>query len=244
MDFLRILLPIITFFSTLAGGLFTLNFKGKTHYFLAFSAGTLLAISFLDLLPESSNIALANNVSLPLIYGIVLLGFVVYHLLEKLILIHSHSQEGEEKHEHKIGTLGGSALIFHSFLDGVAIGTAFQANFELGLLVALAVILHDFADGLNTVTILLKSKSSRKKALTFLFFDAIAPVIGSASTLLFSIPEYFLAFLLAWFVGEFLYLGATDLLPSAHELKSSRKTVLATLLGMLLIFLLTRILNF
>ncbi len=227
----------------MAGGLFTLKYKSKLHYFLAFSAGTLMAIAFLDLLPESANIAIGNQVNLSLIFMTVLGGFIIYHLLEKLILIHSHSDE-EGEHEHNFGVFGSSGLIFHSLLDGVAIGTAFQANFDLGIIVALAVILHDFADGLNTVTMLLKSKSSRKKVITFLVFDALAPVIGAFSTFLFSMPEYVLAFILAAFVGEFIYLGATHMLPSAHEMKSSKKTVLATLAGVALIFILTRFLTF
>lgn len=244
MEYIRLVLSLVTFFSTLAGGFFTLKLKGnKVHYFIAFSAGTLVSISFLDLLPESVSIAANNSISLPLIFIVVLVGFLAYHLLEKVILIHSHSQE-DESHEHNVGFLGGSALVLHSFLDGVAIGTAFQANFQLGIIIAFAVIFHDFADGLNTVTVLLKNNSSRKKAVAFLFLDATAPVIGAFSTLLFTIPEYFLAFILAWFVGEFLYLGATDMLPSAHRLKSSLKTVLATLIGVALIFILTRFLNF
>ncbi|HET7152659.1 MAG TPA: ZIP family metal transporter [Candidatus Kapabacteria bacterium] len=243
MNAYRLILSVITFFSTMAGGLFTLRFKSKLHYFLAFSAGTLVTISFLDLLPESSSIAQQNGVGLPAIFTAALIGFVVYHLLEKLILIHSHAQEEGESHEHVIGTMGGSALIVHSFLDGFAIGTGFQASFNLGLLVAMGVILHDFADGLNTVTFLLQAKSTRKRAITFLVADATAPVLGALLTYVFSIPVYWLAFILAWFVGEFLYLGAADLLPAAHQVRSSNKTILSTLFGVLVIWLLTGLLN-
>jgi ZIP family zinc transporter len=244
MNPLAILLPVATFFSTLAGGWFTLRNQSKLNYFFAFSAGTLIAISFLDLLPESAALAAQNGIALSTIFFTVLAGFVVFHMLEKLILIHSHAQEEPGKHEHAVGTLGGSALIFHSFLDGVAIGIAFHADVKLGLLISFAVILHDFADGLNTVTLLLKSQSGTRKATVFLLLDALAPVAGALIALFVSIPEAALAFLLAWFVGEFIYLGATDMLPSAHSMKTSRSLVLATLAGVALIYALTRVLNF
>ncbi len=244
MELTQIVLSLIPFLSTLAGGLVTLHLRGRgTHYFLAFSAGTLVAISFLDLLPEAAGMAMRNSVGLGLVFMTVLAGFLTYHLLEKLIHIHTHAHAAPHE-ENAVGILGGSALVFHSFLDGVAIGTAFQASFSLGMLIALAVILHDFSDGVNTVTIMLKSGAANRKTLLFLGLDAIAPVVGASATLLLSIPEYLLAFLLAWFVGEFLYLGATDLLPSAHKLQSSAKTIAATFAGVALIFVLTRFLTF
>ncbi len=234
-----VVLSVITFGSTMAGGLFTLRYHAKLHYFLAFSAGALVSIAFLDLLPGAASIALTTNTSLQNVFLTVVIGFVAYHLLEKLILIHTHAQE-EGNHEHIIGALGGSAMIGHSLLDGVAIGTGFQTNVHLGMMIGLAVIMHDFADGTNTVSILLQSKARRKKTLLFLVFDAAAPMVGALSTLLFAMPLFWLAFLLAWFAGEFIYLGAADLLPSAHSLRSSKKTLIATLIGVLLVVFLTR----
>jgi zinc transporter ZupT len=49
--------------------------------------------------------------------------------------------------------------------------------------------------------------------------------------------------MLAFFAGEFLYLGAADLLPEAHREKTSAKLVLATVLGIALIFATTQILR-
>ena len=225
-----VVFSLITFCSTMAGGLFTLRFKAKLHYFLAFSAGALIAIAFLDLLPQASSIALESDMTLRAIFLTVVVGFVAYHLLEKLILIHTHAQE-EGEHEHIMGVMGSSAMIGHSFLDGVAIGTGFQTNFHLGMMIGLAVIMHDFADGTNTVSILLQSKSRHPKTLMFLLYDAAAPMAGVLSTLLFAMPVTILALMLAWFAGEFIYLGAADLLPSAHSLRSSKKTLVATIVA-------------
>ena len=61
MNSLVIILAIATFISTLIGGAVTVRFKKYLPYFFAFAAGSLIAVSFLDLLPES--ISLANQIN-------------------------------------------------------------------------------------------------------------------------------------------------------------------------------------
>src|ERR1700761_351037 len=82
------------------------------------------------------------------------------------------------------GMLGASSFSAHSILDGFAMGVAFHASREIGLVVAAAVLSHDFADGLNTVTVVTRNGGSRGFALRWLAVDAIAPVIGAALSLL------------------------------------------------------------
>ncbi len=75
----------------------------------------------------------------------------------------------------------------------------------------------------------------------FLFFDALAPVLGALSTTMFQIPPNLLVIYLGFFAGFLLYIGASDILPEAHSQHSSYKTILMTLLGVGLIFLVTRV---
>jgi zinc transporter ZupT len=69
----------------------------------------------------------------------------------------------------------------------------------------------------------------------------LTPVLGAASTLMFDLRGA-LPFLLAFFAGSFLYIGASDLLPEARE-HDSPLVGIATCMGMLAIFLITRLLN-
>ena len=79
---------------------------------------------------------------------------------------------------------------------------AFQAGTGIGLTVALAVIAHDFADGLNTVTLMMVNHNSRRRSVALLAADALAPVIGAASTLLFTVPDGTLRLYLGFFAGQ------------------------------------------
>jgi ZIP family zinc transporter len=236
MDFLVIVLAMATFLSTLIGGAIIIKFRKYLPYFFAFAAGSLIAVSFLDLLPESLNIATEINFPTRYIFLAVVFSFFFYSLIERFFLTH-HEHHGD-KHGHIMGPIGASSLVIHSFLDGAAIGAAFTVNASVGLIVALAVIFHDFTDGINTVTVMLKNKHHVSRATFFLFADAIAPVLGVLATTLIAIPENVLAIILAVFVGEFLYIGASNLLPELREHKS-KWIILAMALGILVITFLT-----
>lgn len=241
MNPIVILLAVTTFISTLLGGLLIFRFKKYLPYFFAFASGTLIAVSFLDILPESINLANSAALNIRYIMIAVVAAFFFYSLLEKFFLTHHFEGEKEDTHEHIMGPVGAGSLVFHSFLDGAAIGSAFQVNFTIGLVVALAVIFHDFTDGINTVTLMMKNNQKNSKSFIFLLLDAIAPVLGVLFTTIVIFSPAVLAIILAVFVGEFIYIGASSLLPETHKY-NAKKIVLFILLGILLILILTSIL--
>lgn len=236
-----IILSCLTFFSTFSGGLFGLRYKNKFHLILGFTSGVLLGVVAFDIFPEIIRLVSEkhSDPTLPMIALVV--GFLVFHIMEKLLLIH-HSHEGQySPHKHPtVGKMSALALSIHSFFDGVGIGLGFQVSSSVGVLVAIAVIAHDFSDGLNTVSFLIMNKNTDKTALGFLFLDALAPLAGVVSTLLFKISDGVLLLYLGFFAGFLLYIGAADILPEAHSKHSSTKTIALTILGVFFIYLITR----
>src|SRR5690348_15776231 len=91
-----ILFTIITFFSTLAGGLFALRFKDKLHLVLGFSAGAVIGTVFFELLPESLSLGI-KYISRDFILVLTGVGFFIYMLLDKMSLLHSSAKD---KHTH------------------------------------------------------------------------------------------------------------------------------------------------
>ena len=71
--------------------------------------------------------------------------------------------------------------------------------------------------------------------------DALAPLVGVLSTLLFTVSEGNLGLLLALFAGFFLYIGASDLLPESHHAHPKRWTTVATVLGMAVIYIIVQL---
>ena len=240
---LPIILATTTFFSTSLGGLFALGNRDRLHRILGFTAGILLGVVAFDLMPEIFALTNSTHVDVTVPMVALVVGFLAFHIVEKLTIIHSaHEGEYEEGHKHpQLGVVSALALSAHSFFDGVGIGLAFQVNAKVGLAVALAVIAHDFADGLNTVTLMLVNKNSNRKALWLLALDATTPLIGAASTLFFRLSDRSLLMYLGFFAGFLLYIGASDILPEAHAKHPSRLTLALTVAGTVFIFLVTRV---
>jgi zinc transporter ZupT len=210
------LYALSAFLMTLAGGGFALRYRRHLLYIMAFSAGLLVGVAFLDLMPEIFDLARRSGLNIRSLMLTTALGFVAIFLLEKLTIIHSEKQHDAPGHEHHVGVMGAIGLSFHSFLDGVAIGVGFQAGTNVGVIVLLAVVAHDFADGLNTVTFMLATKNSTWRTASLLVVDAVAPVLGAALTSIVHFDARLIAFQLAFFAGFLLYLGASDLLPQVH----------------------------
>lgn len=237
-----ILLAIATFVSTLLGGLFAIKFKNKLHYIMAFAAGVLLGVVAFDIFPEIIQEINTNSFSSIGVMIALVLGFLIFHILEKSILIQHCHEDDCDLHKHpQVGVASALALAGHSFMDGVGIGLGFQVSPAIGLLVAIAVISHDFTDGMNTVTLMLNNKNTDRKSKLFLLLDAAAPVLGALSTLLFTLPPQFLVLYLGFFAGFLLYIGASDILPEAHAEHSSYKLMGLTILGTLFIFVITHL---
>ncbi|MGC1176898.1 MAG: ZIP family metal transporter [Candidatus Saccharimonadales bacterium] len=236
-----IVLSLATFLSTLTGGLTGLRNKDRLHRFLGYTAGVLLGVVAFDLLPEIFKSLTANHQSATGPMIALVCGFLLFHIIEKSILIH-HTNEAEyEVHHHPhVGVASALALCGHSFLDGVGIGLGFQVGEGVGVAVAIAVIAHDFTDGLNTVNLMLLNKNRSRKAFMFLLLDAAAPVFGVLSTLLFSISDSALTIYLGFFAGFLLYIGASEILPEAHSEHSSYQTIGLTILGVAFMFAVTR----
>ena len=234
----------LTFVSTTLGGLFALRHRDRLHLILGFTAGVILSVVAFDLLPEIFSLVQATGTSVNVPMGALVLAFLAFHVAEKTVLLHgAHEDEyghahGTDAHGHNpdVGLASATALCLHSFTDGLGIGLAFQASTQVGIAVAIAVIAHDFADGLNTVSLMLAHGNSRRRALTLLGIDAVAPMLGVLVTLTFTIPDEALLVALGAFCGVLLYIGAADILPEAHANHPSGWTLVSTVAGAALMF--------
>lgn len=239
------IIPVIfaasTFISIYLGGIFALKFKEKIDSIMAFAAGILLGVVSFDIFPEIFELTEEYGIDPIVVMVAFASGFILFHILEKSILIH-HSHESEyASHKHpNVGALSSLALIAHSFMDGVSIGIGFQINASVGLFIALAVISHNFTDGMNTVTLMLSNNNTVKKTKIFLLFNALAPVTGFLLSSFLSFSQNFITVYLGFFAGFILYIGSSDILPEAHSKKSSYKLIGLTISGAVLIFIITR----
>jgi zinc transporter ZupT len=237
-----LLLSLATFFSTLLGGLFALRYRNHLNLIMGFTAGVLVGLVSFDLLPEIFRLVYSLHLDSTGPMLALMGGFLLFHIVEKAILIHFSHEEQYAVHQHPlVGILSAFALTGHSFLDGVGIGLGFLVSAAVGVIVSVAVISHDFSDGLNTVTLMIVNKNTPRRSILLLLVDAAAPVAGAISTMFFTVPSIALPYYLGFFAGFLLYIGASDILPQAHSNKSTSLTLALTVLGVVFAFVVTHL---
>jgi len=241
-----IVLSLITSLATLAGGYVAARNRSRFGVIAAFSAGVLIGVPLFQLLPATFDLARVLDTPTNNILYVTALGFTFLYMLERLVSVKKvRTSEGWKYVRHSTGGIyGASELALHSFADGFAIGVGFHFDLQIGMIVALAVIFHDFPDGMNTVTVMLKSGNSLKSSMRMLLLDAATPVLGAIASLFITQVDRYLVYLLPFFAGGFLYLGASDLLPEAHDETSPRLAFVISLAGLVVCFVAARFLSF
>ena len=231
---------IVSLISLVAIALFLVDKKkldAALFYLVSFSAGALLGAAFFDLLPDA-----IAGIDAHMALGLVFIGLVSAFVLEKIIHWHHHHHiDHEGEHKHPLGLLTLIGDTFHNFFDGVAISAAFIVSAPLGIATTLAVILHEIPHEIGNFSLLIYSGYSRKTALLFNFFTALASIGGGVLFFYFSgMIGHIEAYALAFTAGTFIYVASADLMPELHKEKrpkSSLVQLLLLLLGAALIWL-------
>ena len=199
--------------------------RKNSIYLISFSAGVLLATAICHLLPESLEL---NPTAL--IWFLV--SFVFFYIIEHGIILHS-CREGSHCEVHPIDTISLIGIGFHSLLDGIIIGVGFEVSFTLGVIATFSVLLHEIHEGISTVSILLHSGYSKKRAVLFSWAVALATPIGAIMSyfLIKNINSNLLGVLIAVAAGSFMYVASADLIPEIHR-KSKFLNIILIILGL------------
>lgn len=207
-------LGLVAAAGNLLGGYFVVRKDWPRHflqYFLALGAGYMLAVAFLEIIPES--IRLAGESALLW----VLAGYFLVHLFEHTLAPHFHF--GEETHHDvmRAGNASTSALIgllIHTFFDGVAIAAGFLVSTWLGVAIFIAVFLHKLPEGFTVASLMLAGGQSRRTALLSSVFLGVATLLGVFLT---TALRGQLRYALPLSGGVALYVAATDLMPEVNR---------------------------
>ena len=196
------------------------------RYGTPFAAGALLAAALFDLLPESLDLVAGNSAT-----RWVLVGILAFFLLEHFLKWFHHTHQHEHTGEKSIAPLIIIGDTIHNFLDGIAIGAAFLINVPTGIVAAIAVAAHEIPQEIGDFGLLLKSGYRRKKVLVINGLSALMSTAGALLTFwLGSNTSLPLGELLAVTAGFFIYIAASDIIPTLHETKGKLAHLGAALL--------------
>lgn len=207
--------------------------------YLGFAAGVMIAISFLQLMPE----ALRLSSMIYVIIGFVI-GFFIMMLIDDLI---PHIHPGlSQKEKPSIKWTAYMLLIgiaIHNLPEGLAISSGFASMEKLGIAIALSVALHNIPEGIVTSAPLYASTRKRLKSFLLSFSTAIPILLAFfLGIFLFTfIPDTLLGIIMAITAGIMIYISGDELIPCAERQKHTHSANIGIALGVITVLLTTLI---
>jgi zinc transporter ZupT len=225
---------VATGLATLSGGALALRLRSNAGKLMGFGSGAVIGVALMDLLPEA--LQLGRQTYQPLtLTALMAAGFMAYVLVDRL------SERLSERFHRLARHIGPASLVFHSVMDGLGIGVAFNVSTAAGLIVAAAVLAHDLMDGANTITLGLAGDLGPSPMRRWLVLDALAPLIGIGLSRTIQTSPETLAVLMSVFAGMFLYIGAAELLPRSRVGAVGLSGAISTVLGAAFMFAVVKI---
>jgi zinc and cadmium transporter len=171
---------------------------------LAFAAGFLLSVAFVDLIPE----AIERGGRTAAITALI--AYLLVHLSQHTLGRHFHF--GEETHAVTpiVSRSALVGLLLHTFVDGVAVASGLLVSSAVGALVFAGVLVHKFPEGLAISSLFLAAGASRVTAIMAAAALGVATILGVALTDAFVALQ---AHGLAISAGVTIYVGASNLVP-------------------------------
>jgi zinc and cadmium transporter len=208
---------------------------------ISYAIGALLGAAFLEVLPHA--IIASGDASSTA--GVILIGILVFFVLEKLLLWrHCHVEECEghvhvvDHSGHDHGRSGLMILVgdtFHNFVDGVLIAAAFMEDIRLGAITALAIVAHEIPQEVGDFLILLHSGYSRRRAFAYNLLSSLATLVGGLLAFYaLSAAQGVVPIMLALAAASMIYVAVADLIPGLHrrpEISATIQQVVLIVLG-------------
>lgn len=188
---------------------------------VALAAGSLIGGAFFHMIPAAlERIAVDTHVWL-----LVIGGFATFFALEQLLHWHHHGDgvAGDEKKPLIYLILLGNSL--HHLIGGAAIAGTFLIDIRLGIATWTAAALHEIPQGLGDFAVLVHGGWSRHRALLFNWLSALT-FLGGGVAVYAAHGIFDASYLVPFAAGNFLYLGATDLVPEVNKAGSLRRNLL------------------
>ena len=196
---------------------------------VAFAAGSLIGGAFFHMIPAALE-ATADTLGIGIA---VVAGFTTFFILEQLLhWHHCHRAQSDCKQPLTYLILIGDAL--HNFLGGLAIAGTFLIDIRLGVTSWLAAAAHEIPQELGDFGVLVHGGWSKRRALLFNVLSGLTFLVGGllAYGLSFRMD---VSWLIPFAAGNFLYIGASDLVPEVnkhHDLKANSIHLLAFAFGL------------
>jgi ZIP family zinc transporter len=245
MDVLSaLLLTVLAGFSTGIGSVIAYFIKKPKMIYLSFSlgfsAGVMLYVSFVELLPTAIDGAGEISGLVAFFLGVFFIG-----LIDMAIPKEKNPHDYKLSSEHigvemnpvlmRAGVFTAVAIGIHNFPEGLATFGAALSNTKLGVIIALAIAIHNIPEGISVSVPIFYATGDKKKAFAYSFLSGVAEPIGAVIGFLVLLPflsENLLVLLLGFVAGIMVYISLDELLPIAHGYGRGHIVIIGIVIGM------------
>ena len=188
---------------------------------VSYATGTLLGSAFLGMLPKALQRSSPLSIS-----GTVLVGILLFFLLEKLVIWRHCHEEACEIHT-RAGPLTLFGDAFHNFVDGVVIASGFLTDISLGVATAVSVFAHELPQEIGDFAILLESGYTRRKAFIYNLLSQATSLLGAVIAYIYlKAIQAAVPYVLALSAASFIYIALADLIPGLQRNRQGKGNLL------------------
>lgn len=220
---------------------------------LGFSAGVMIFISIVDIIPNSEKLLLENfpNSFRWIVYAGFILGIIVSVLIDYFLpdhvdteeLLHPDNVELSRHNHYKLkraGFMTAIAICIHNFPEGMATFLTTTQDLTLGIPVAFAIAIHNIPEGIAVALPIYHVTGKKRYAMLYASLSGITEPIGAlAGMFIFGlfVPQILVGFLMAAVAGIMTYISFDTLLPLAKEYGNWHLSIVGIMSGILFIWL-------
>jgi len=208
-----------------------------TFNMLAFAAGIMLAISFLELIPES----IAFSSVWICVVGLVI-GAIVMFALDKLIP-HIHpslctQEQGCKLRKTSVFLLLG--IFLHNFPEGIAIAMGAASSISVSLVIAIAIAVHNIPEGICTSAPYYKITKKKLRSFLVSSSTAIPVLLGFAFAYYFftNLSMQVMGLIVGATAGLMIYISGDELIPSSCCKLTDHTTIFSLMAGIIFVVML------
>ena len=240
MDKSLLLIVLISVLGPVIGSLIGVIKKPSERFMfnmLSFAGGVMLAISFLELIPESIHLS-----SVPIAVIGIIIGCIVMFGVDVLIP-HIHPGLCQQEHGRKLKKTSVYLIIgifLHNIPEGMAMAIGAVSDMKVSLVIALAIAVHNIPEGICTSAPFYHCTKKRLKSFLVSSSTAIPILVGFlfARLLYQYISNNMIGFLIGATAGLMIYITADELIPSSCCKCSNHRTIFSLILGIIFVILL------
>lgn len=225
---------------------------------LAFSAGIMIYVSFMEIIPKSIEsfyfIYLNDNQSKLFALAFFAIGIAISIFINKFLLKNDNLQNIDDSSGNSLvgcntcngviikqrlkrtGIFTAIAIAIHNFPEGFATFISAINDPTLGLSIAFAIALHNIPEGMAVSMPIYHSTGSKKKAFLYASLSGLAEPFGAIIGFLILLPlmgDATLGITFAIVAGIMMYISFIELIPSAKKYGNKYISILGFILGMI-----------